>query len=367
MIKNDKPKRILVVDDDQTIRAFLRDYLESLGHQVESANDGFEAIAKLELDIDLVFLDVRMPGMDGFEVTRWIRDNSQFKDIPVIMATGLNTTQDRIRAVEAGANDFITKPFDCTEIYTRTTSLLRMKEAHDALKSYKNELEGTVAKRTEALRRALDKMVDTQRRLREANLETIHRLVIAAEFKDMNTAAHIQRMSRFSAMLARKINLTPGEVESILYASPMHDIGKIGTPEEILLKPGKLSGDEWLEMKQHTLFGAQILENSSSELLHMGEIIAVSHHERWDGGGYPHGLAGEEIPLWGRICTIADVFDALASERPYKKAFSNEEALKILKEGSGKQFDRQLVNIFTDNMSEVIEIQNKISRFGNDK
>ncbi|MFH0765800.1 MAG: HD domain-containing phosphohydrolase, partial [Calditrichota bacterium] len=266
-----------------------------------------------------------------------------------------------IRAVEVGANDFIAKPFDYTEISVRTASLLRMKEAHDSLKRHKLELEGMVQKRTESLRRALDNMVETQRRLHEAQLETIQRLVAAAEFKDQNTASHIKRMSRFSALLASNCGFSKGETELLLYASPMHDIGKIGTPEDILLKPSKLSEDEWPLMKQHTLIGADILKESSSELLQAGEVIALTHHERWDGSGYPHGLAGEDIPLWGRICAVTDVFDALTSERPYKPAYSNETAIKVLREGAGKHFDSNLVGCFLNNLDEVENVQREIN------
>ncbi len=352
-----KPSRILVVDDEKDIRRLLRDILETLGFEVEVASDGFEALAKLALDIDLVLSDVMMSGMDGFELVRRIRENPHFHDLPIIIVTGMTTRKDRLRAVEVGANDFVAKPFDLMEINVRIKSLLRMKEAHDELKRHKQELEGIVARRTLALRNALDETVETQRMLRKAYIETINRLVIAAEYKDKGTAGHVQRMSRYSAMLARKLGLPPGEIELILRASPMHDIGKIGTPEEVLLKPGRLTDEEWDLMKQHTLIGGDILKQSSSELLQTGEVIALSHHEKWDGSGYPHGLAGEEIPLWGRICAVADVFDALTNERPYKPAFSNEESLKILKDGSGVHFDPQLIEIFAGNIDEVISIQ----------
>lgn len=354
-----KTNRILVVDDDELIRKLLTDILESLNYEVETARDAFEGIAKLELDIDLVLMDLEMPGMDGFDAVRRIREYSQHQDLPIIMVTGLTSREDQIRAVKAGANDFIAKPFDATEIQIRISSLLRIKEASDALKRYKDELEGMVAKRTKALRKALEGMVGTQRELQKANLETIHCLVAAAEFKDKDTAGHIQRMSRFSSMLARKVKLPPGEIELILYASPMHDIGKIGTPEEILLKPGKLTSDEFKIMKQHTVYGSQILTRSTSTLLQTGKMIALTHHEKWDGNGYPYGLAGEDIPIYGRICAVADVFDALTSERPYKRAFSNTEALELLRKDN-KHFDPELIELFLENMDEVEEIQREI-------
>lgn len=348
-----------MVDDEAAISEILGDILESEGHEVEVAQDGIEALAKIGLDIDLVMLDIMMPGMDGFDVVKSIRANPLYQDIPVIIVTGMTSMQDRIRAVEAGANDFIGKPFDHTEVRVCTMSLLRMKGAHDALKDHKIMLEKTVAKRTEALRTALDDVVSTQRLLREAYIETIHRLVVAAEFKDKGTASHIRRMSQYSAMLAKKINLPPSEVDLILHASSMHDIGKIGTPEEILMKPGKLTESEWVSMREHTSHGAKILHDSSSNLLMEGERIAVSHHEKWDGSGYPLGISGEDIPLSGRICAVADVFDALTSERPYKKAFTNETALNMMRQESGLHFEPELLNIFADSMLEVDAIKVK--------
>lgn len=352
-------KRILIVDDDDNIRDVLKTMLESLDHEVEEACDGFEALAKLNLDIDLVLLDVEMPGMDGYEIAKRIREDADHKDLPIIFITGMSTREDRIRAVEAGGNDFIAKPFDLTEIRVRTASILRVKEANDELKQYKDMLELTVRNRTKALRKALGEMVDTQRMLREANLETIFCLVNAAEFKDKNTAGHIQRMSHFSGMLATKLRLSPGEVELIVNASPMHDIGKIGTPEEILLKPGKLTDEEFDIMKQHTIYGSKILSRSKSDLLQIGKNIAQTHHERWDGNGYPNRMQGEDIPIHGRICAVADVFDALTSARPYKEAFSNDKALRIIQDGKGSHFDPRIVNVLLDSMDDVRKIQSK--------
>ncbi len=350
-------KRILVVDDDPEILELLANIVRSLSHDVETANDGFEALAKVGLDIDLILLDVKMPGMDGFEVARSVREQYLQNELPIIMVTGMATREDRIGAVKAGANDFIAKPFDVTEVRVRMKSLLEMKEAHDALRRHKEELEGIVQKRTQALRSALDDVVEARRRLRVANLETIQRLVVASEYKDLESAAHIQRMSEFSALIARTIHFTPQRVELIYHASPMHDIGKIGTPQEILLKPGKLNRREWRQIRQHPTIGAKILQESASQLLRLGETIALTHHEKWDGSGYPKGLRGNEIPIEGRICAIADVFDALTSKRPYKEAFSNDEAFHILLKGRGKHFDPELVALFVADVDEVIEIQ----------
>jgi putative two-component system response regulator len=347
-------QRILVVDDEEPNRDLLKQMIGVFGHEAELAKDGFEALAKLHMNIDLVLLDVVMPGMEGFEVARRIRSTSQTRDIPIIMVTARSGKEDRLRAVEAGANDFIAKPFDMTELKVRTASLLKMKEHQDAIKRYQLELEDTVQRRTADLRRALEEMSAAQKRTHEAYLDTIYRLALVAEYKDQYTGCHIARMSHICAILAGGLKLPPAEVEIIRAASPMHDVGKIGIPDAILLKPGKLTPEEWEVMKQHASIGARILSGSNSEVLHAGEIIALSHHEKWDGSGYPHGWVGEEIPLWGRICAVADVYDAITSERPYKKALSHERALQIMVEERGRHFDPKLLDLFLDNLEEII-------------
>ena len=348
-------QRILVVDDEEPNRDLLKQMIGVFGHEAELAKDGFEALAKLHMNIDLVLLDVVMPGMDGFEVARRIRSTSQAWDVPIIMVTARSGKEDRLRAVEAGANDFIAKPFDMTELKVRTASLLKMKEHQDAIKRYQLELEDTVQRRTADLRRALEEMSAAQKRTHEAYLDTIYRLALVAEYKDQYTGCHIARMSHICAILAGGLKLPPEEVEIIRAASPMHDVGKIGIPDAILLKPGKLTPEEWEVMKQHASIGARILSGSNSEVLHAGEIIALSHHEKWDGSGYPHGWVGEEIPLWGRICAVADVYDAITSERPYKKALSHERALQIMVEERGRHFDPKLLDLFLDNLEEIIK------------
>jgi putative two-component system response regulator len=351
------PKTILIVDDEAEIRELLKDIVEALGHKTELARDGFEALAKLKLGIDLALLDLTMPGMDGYEIARRIRRDSDSADIPIIMITALTSREDRLRAVEAGANDFIAKPADLVEVRTRMTSLLNLKEARDSLKLHKKALETAVAKQTDILRQAVAEMGNAQRSVYESYVETLHRLALAAEYKDENTGAHIQRVGSYSGLLAQSLHLPPGEVELVRLASPLHDVGKIGIPESILLKPGALTPEERKAMEQHPLIGERLLRGSTAEALHAAEIVALSHHERWDGNGYPHKLKGSDIPLYGRICTIADVFDALTTERPYKKAFPNDKAFEMLKAGGGTQFDPSLAELFFAHRDEVLHIQ----------
>jgi len=351
-----QPKRILVVDDDEPTRKITQALVEALGHEPEPACDGLEALAKLRLGVDMVLLDVVMPGLDGFDVCRRIRQDPRNIDIPVIMVTSLVSREDRLRAVEAGANDFIAKPVDKTELRVRLASLLKMKEAQDALKRYQAQLEEIVEQRTASLRKALEEMAEAQRLAYRAQLDTVERLAIVAEYKDKVTAAHIQRMSEYSAIIARGLKLPPGEVELILHASRMHDVGKIAVPDAILRKPSSLDGTEWSVIRGHPTIGSHILDNSSSKLLQAGRVIALCHHERWDGSGYPAGLEGESIPLWGRICAVADVFDAVTSERPYKPAHSTEEAFRVLREGRGTQFDPQVVDVFFNQLEEILAV-----------
>jgi putative two-component system response regulator len=349
-------KRILVVDDDGVTRKITQTLVEGLGYESELASDGIEALAKLRLDVDLVLLDVMMPGLDGFEVCRRIRQDPRNNDVPVIMVTSLASRDDRLRAVEAGANDFIAKPVDKIELRARSASLLKIKDAQDALKRYQAQLEEMVEQRTASLRKALEEMAAAQRLAYLAQLDTVERLAIVAEYKDKVTAKHIHRMSQYCAILAGGLKLPPGEVELILHASRMHDVGKIAVPDAILRKPSGLDGAEWIVMRGHPTIGSLILANSSSQLLQAGRVIALCHHERWDGTGYPNGLAGDSIPLWGRICAVADVFDAVTSERPYKPASSTEDAFAILREGRGTQFDPQVVDAFFDNLDEILAV-----------
>ncbi len=351
------PNRILAVDDEKLNLRVLSGLLRSLGYEAVLADSGKQALELLDASIDLVLLDLMMPDMDGYSVARRIRERTDVNDVPIIMVTALAGKQDRLSAVEAGANDFIAKPIDLTELRVRVGSLLKMKESQDQVKRYQAELEEMVAVRTNALRMSLENLEQSQKTILAAHRETLHRLASAAEFKDAETASHISRMSRYCGFLAAQLGLGEEESQLVEQASPMHDIGKIGIPDSILLKPGKLTPEEWEVMKKHTLFGARILGSSSFELLRAGEIIALSHHEKWDGSGYPAGLRGEDIPLYGRICAVADVFDALTNRRPYKEAFSNEVSLDIMKAGRGSHFDPRVLDLFLEGFDAILAIK----------
>ncbi len=356
-------KRILVADDELVNLKVVAHFLREFGHEPVLADSGIKALELMDSSIDLVLLDVMMPGVDGFEVVRRIRSNPAQQDIPIIMITALTGRQDRLTAVEAGANDFIAKPIDKTELQVRMRSLLRMKQSQDEVKRYQASLEEMVAIRTEALRFAVDNLKEMQHSILASQLDTIFRLSAAAEYKDEHTASHIKRMSEYSALLGVLYGLPAHTVELIRQASPMHDVGKMGIPDSILLKPGKLTPDEWEIMKRHTTIGQRILEGSNSELLQVAEVIAGSHHERWDGTGYPQGLAGENIPIVGRICAVADVFDALTSLRPYKEPFDNATSLAIMRKSQdgGTHFDPAIYRLFIENFDEVIVIQRKFT------
>lgn len=352
-------QRILVVDDNLPQRIIHESYLKELGYEVELAEDGFAAIASLKLGIDLIILDLKMPGMDGYEVTKKIRQDPEYFNIPIIVVSSLSSDVEYLRALEAGANEFILKPFNKAELKIRLQSLLRMKEAQDALKDNQKELESQVDKRTKDLREALKKMSEAQRLQYQAHIDTIERLSLAAEYKDEVTAFHIKRISHYSNLLANKLKLTPKDSEILYYASPMHDVGKLGIPDAILLKPGSLNSKEWDIMKQHSSIGAKILDGSSSNLLEIGKVIAISHHEKWGGSGYPKELKGKNISIEGRIVAVADAFDAMTSKRPYKDPFSAEKSFKIIEEAIGKHFDPEIAGAFLEEKNEVLKIAEK--------
>jgi putative two-component system response regulator len=353
----DRKPRVMVVDDEILNLKLIGAMLKPQGYEVILANDGEECLRKVrENPPDLILMDIIMPNLNGFEVVTQLKAEERFALIPIVMVTALQDVNDRVKALEVGAEDFLTKPVDRMELRARVRSLLKVKAYNDHMVNYRQELESEVRRRTLEIQETNKKLEKAHEKLRGASLETIFRLSRAAEFKDEDTGAHIISMSRISARIAKQCGLSSSTVESILYASPMHDIGKIGIPDRILLKNGPLNDEEWTVMRMHTVYGGKILENSDIGFLRLGEVIALTHHEKFDGSGYPRGLKGRQIPLAGRIVAVADVFDALMSRRPYKPAFTAEQAISIITEGRGRHFDPDVVDVFTADIPEIMRI-----------
>jgi len=341
-----KQGKILIVDDERVIRRLLREKLSDTGYQCQEAADGAEALDRLEdSPTDLVILDIKMPGKSGTEVLPEIK--SKHPDTAVIMATAIAEASVAIDCMKNGAYDYLTKPFNLDEVVLSVDRALEKRRLELENRAYQQHLEQMVEKRTEELRQAI-------KRIRLASLDTIHRLARAAEYRDEDTGAHIKRIGQYSVSVARRLGLNDMVVESLLYAAPMHDVGKIGIPDHILLKPGKLDNDEWQIMKQHTTIGAQILQGSDADFIKVAEAIALTHHEKWDGTGYPRGLQGSNIPLSGRIVAVADVFDALTSKRPYKEPLSLEASFDIIARERGSHFDPDVAEAFFAAKDEVL-------------
>lgn len=317
--------RILVVDDEPANLKVIREVLAN-DYRLSFAKSGELALQLIENEPPkLILLDIMMPAMSGFEVCKVLKANPKTAHIPVIFVTALSHEQDESEGFALGAVDYITKPISPAIVRARVKNHLSLVQAEQ---------------------------------LQLAHIDLIQRLGRAAEYKDTDTGEHIARMSRYSKVLALAYGMSEYEAEQLKQAAPMHDVGKIGIPDSVLLKPGRLNENEYEHMKQHALIGAKILENSTSPLLQLAHKLALEHHEKWDGTGYPYGLKGEEISIEGRIVTIADVFDALTSKRPYKKAWSVEEAIDLLKDEAGKHFDPQLVDLFIGQIDSIIEIKN---------
>ena len=348
-----QPAVILVVDDEKQNLTLMERRLAPLGYDVHFAFDGQDALDQVDrIRPDIVLLDLRMPKIDGFEVARRLKADERHQDIPIVIVSAYNEEKSRIQALEIGVDDFLFKPVSKTELIARIRSLLKIKAYRDHLKEHRKKLEAEVTERTRQLERANE-------RIQSGALETIYRLTHAAEYKDEDTGQHIQRMTNYAVAVGKALGLQENILESIRYAAPLHDIGKIGIPDSILLKPGKLDAAEWEVMKQHSLIGAKILEGSSIGYLKLGKIIALTHHEKWDGNGYPKGLKGKAIPRLGQIVAIADVFDALTSKRPYKEPFSVQKAMGIIEESKNAHFDPEVVEAFFESKEEIMSIQQR--------
>lgn len=337
---------ILAVDDEPFNLDLIEFAFSELKNiSLQTATNGKEALQKVENNnFDTILLDLRMPVMDGFETLKHLKSNSKYSDIPVIVVTA--NAEEKNKALREGANDFLSKPVDTEELKLRTLN-------HAELFRHKKHLDRLVDEKTAELQKALKLAKATE-------LEISIRLGRASEFRDLETGMHIKRMSNYSALLGKLYGFSKEEEELMLYASPLHDIGKIGIPDAILLKPGRLNEKEFEIMKTHTIIGKMMLDDSEGyPVLEKGKIIAYQHHEKYDGSGYPNGLKGEEIDIFARIVAIADVFDALSSKRVYKDAFSIDKTLNIMKEGRGKHFDPKLLDIFMDNIDKFLEIKER--------
>ena len=325
--------RILIIDDEPTNVDVLRRVLERSGFtRLESTTDPREA-RKLYLDFrpDLILLDLHMPHLDGYGVMDELNQIAEATYLPILIVTGDVTPEARRNALSRGAKDFVSKPFSADEILLRIGTLLETRFLYLQIQSQNQMLEAKVRERT--------------RELEGAQFEIIERLAKAAEFRDDNTGQHTERVGQMAALIAKQIGLPESQVSLIRRAAPLHDVGKIGIPDKILLKLGKLTADEFAMVRTHTTIGARILSGSRFPILRIAEEIAFSHHERWDGDGYAR-IPGDSIPLPGRIVAIADVFDALTQQRPYKDAWPVDQAISEIEQQRGRQFDPKLVEAF---------------------
>lgn len=332
-----KRQTVLIVDDIPENIDVLREILKN-SYRLKVALNGEEAleIVRSGEPPDLVLLDVMMPRMDGYEACRRMKSDSRTSGVPVIFITAMGEEKDETRGFELGAVDYITKPVNPAIVNARV-------KTHLALRNQSVALEGLVAERT--------------RDLYATRLEIVHRLGVAAEYKDDQTGSHILRMSQYSSILAKGFGMSETMADLMLHAAPMHDVGKIGIPDHILNKPGKLTPDEWDVMKTHTIIGGEIIGDHTYDLMIVAKKIALTHHERWDGTGYPEGLSRERIPIEGRITAIADVFDALTSKRAYKPAWPVNEARDHILNDRGGHFDPTLVDVFEVCWDDILLIQ----------
>lgn len=359
--------KIMVVDDEPINVKVCQKYLNELGYKrCIGVSDATRALAQItEEKPDLVILDVMMPVVSGVDILRQMREMPELCHIPVLILTASTDRSTKLMVLELGATDFLTKPIDPSELAPRVRNVLTVKQHQDSLKNYANTLEEAVRQRT--------------RELEASRQDVIFCLARAVEFRDDVTGRHVERVGQYSGIIARALGMDEPLVRMLEQAAQLHDVGKVGIPDEILMKPGKLSPDEfermqrhtlfgkrivermgdheWSKLRQHVLIGSQILDLPRSPLLSMAARIALTHHERWDGSGYPLGLSGEDIPQEGRITAVADVFDALSSRRPYKPAYPIDRCFEIIKEESGSHFDPSMVNAFISRRDLIVQTQ----------
>ncbi|MBW6488097.1 MAG: response regulator [Sulfurimonas sp.] len=328
--------------------------LNKEGFNVIEAQNGKEAIEILNRQkVDLILMNLMMPVMDGYEATSIIKSDEKFSTIPLIVISALSDKEAITKCLKLGANEYLTKPYDIVEFGLRVKNAIKLGAYQNMLKEHKKILEQEVSKKTKELQNALIE-------IQKSEQDIISILGKTAEYRDNETSAHTLRVGEMAALIARKFGWSSEGVELMRLASPMHDIGKVGIADNILLKPGKLDNEEFEIMKQHSVIGYSILSQKETPLLRLAAEIAHSHHEKYNGKGYPNALAGDNIPLSGAIVAVVDVFDALLSERPYKRAFTLEKTLEIIKNYSGSHFNPKVVDIFMENLDEILEIEEKL-------
>ncbi len=341
---NQLPPKILIVDDEENVRLLISRIVAGEGYTHETAACVEEALTKLaEGGYSLLISDINMPGQDGIALLRNVRQN--YPDLAVIMVTAVDNRLTAKETLAMGAYGYVIKPFERNALIINIVNALRRRDLEIASRRHNEELEALVKQRTEELWQSRD--------------ETIQKLAKAAEFRDNETALHTVRVGEYCGTLARAMGLDEDYCERIRAAAPLHDVGKIGIPDSILLKPGRLTPEEFEVIKSHSEIGYRILGDSISEVLNLGGVISLTHHEKYNGKGYPNALSGEYIPLVGRIAAICDVFDALITKRVYKEAMSVDEAMAIIKAERGQHFDPELVDLFEKNLAAMLAIRNK--------
>lgn len=345
-----RQRKVLIVDDESTGRAILAKIIQQAEDDVsvDAFDNPLEALDWLDYNHpDLIITDYRMPDMNGIELIKQIRSKSDCQDIPIMMITVVSEKSVRYDALDAGATAFLTRPIDQIECRTSCRNLLKLHEQQSIIQDRADWL----ARQVEV---ATQQIVSRER-------ETLLRLAKAGEYRDEATGNHVVRMAKYSRQIAEALGLSERECDEIEYAAPMHDIGKIGIQDSILLKPGKFGSEEWVIMQQHTLIGHAILSNSQSRYIQTGSVIALNHHERFDGSGYPNGISGKDIPLVARIVAVADVYDALISPRPYKNAWTANDAQDYLHKHVGTQFDPICVEAFFERLDAIDSIHTNFS------